>query len=659
MAENELRINGRPVTIVGVNLHEHSPDTGRVLSDDEWRRDLELMKQHHVNAVRAAHYPHDERFYELCDELGLYVIDEANVESHARQASLCHDPRYHAAIVERVSRMVLRDRNHACVVAWSLGNESGSGAAHEAAAAWVRAVDDRPLHYEGGLMHDLYAESPITDIVCPMYTAIADIVAWAESGRDRRRPLILCEYSHAMGNSCGSLADYFAAFEAHHGLQGGFVWEWVDHGIRVRSMQDTDRSWFAYGGEHGERVDEGNFCCDGLVSPDREPHPALAELAALAQPVRVSAASGRRVRVENRRWFTTLDDLRCRWTLDVDGKTVERGELELPSIEPRASALVAVDHGKVPRGEAFLTFRFTPRRRPVWAPRGWEVAWSQLEVGRQPAARAVRRGVLSVADVGLVTGETLIAWPEASVVRAVTDNDGPSVGWQRHFGVAGRWERWGLFELEAEPSAVRVRRDGDGHVATRHVRWHPPSDGPVIVHRQRVEVRDGVAAFSERVDVPSRYADLGRVGVRLAVPGGYDRLEWYGLGPHETYPDRRRAAVGRWRSSVGDQYVPYVVPQEHGHHHETRWFELSSDRSDVRLRVDAERPFGFSALHHSLEDLLAARHTVDLPERDETFVHLDAAHRGLGTASCGPDTLPHYRIAPGRHEWRWQMGASR
>jgi beta-galactosidase len=172
-------------------------------------------------------------------------------------------------------------------------------------------------------------------------------------------------------------------------------------------------------------------------------------------------------------------------------------------------------------------------------------------------------------------------------------------------------------------------------------------------------MRDGVATFTERIDVPARFADLGRVGVRLSVPAGYDRLEWYGLGPQETYPDRRLAAVGRWRSSVRDQYVGYVVPQEHGHHHETRWFELRSDRSDVRLHVEADRPFGFSALHHSLEDLLAARHTVDLPDREETFVHLDVAHRGLGSASCGPDTLPQYLVGPGRHEWRWRMGARR
>ncbi|MHB1137333.1 MAG: glycoside hydrolase family 2 TIM barrel-domain containing protein, partial [Microthrixaceae bacterium] len=227
VADNELRINGSPVLLHGVNLHEHDPDRGRAVTRETTRADLELMKAHNLNAVRAAHYPHDEHLAELCDELGLYLVDEANVESHARQRSLCHDPRYTTTILERIVRMVQRDAHHPSIIMWSLGNESGDGAVHEAAAAWIRRTDPtRPVHYEGPLMHDLYADAPATDVVCPMYTSIDDVVAWARSGRDRRRPLILCEYSHAMGNSNGSLSDYWDAFETEHGLQGGFIWEW-------------------------------------------------------------------------------------------------------------------------------------------------------------------------------------------------------------------------------------------------------------------------------------------------------------------------------------------------------------------------------------------------------------------------------------------------
>ncbi len=672
VAGNELRINGEPVLLLGVNHHEHSPDTGRTLSDEVLRRDLELMKQHHVNAVRCAHYPHDERFYELCDELGLYVIDEANLETHARQASLCHDPRYLTAMVERASRMVQRDRSHSCVIAWSLGNESGYGAAHDAMAAWIRREDpSRPLHYEGGLMHDLYAESPVTDIVCPMYTTIDDIVGWARSGRDPRRPLIMCEFSHAMGNSNGSLADYVDAFTANPGLQGGFIWEWLDHGIRR-----PDGS-FAYGGDFGEAVHDANFCCDGLVSPDRVPHPAMAELKTLAQPFAISAAGVGRMRIHNQRWFTSLDDVVASWELTVAGEVVRRGELELPTIPPRRSRVVRVPFGRMPAGggpadEPTLTVRMRPRRRPAWAPAGWSMGWAQLpadgpvlaaESLREPqrSAARTRRSQVDLADDGLVVGGSLLAWPEASLYRAPTDNDGIRTGWMRGVGIRGRWESWGLDRLVPEPMAgASVRRSGDGWSLRRETRWHTAIDGEPILHRQRVVVAGGAATFEEDGGVPDVYRDLPRVGVAFVLPAGYERLDWFGLGLGETYPDRCRAELGRWRSTVTDQYVDFVMPQEHGHHHDTRWFEVvraAGERPASRVHVSSSQRFGFSALHHSVADLATALHTTDLPRRAETFVHVDAEHRGLGTASCGPDTLPRHRVSPGRHRWRWTLAA--
>jgi len=676
VADNELRINGAPVTIWGVNHHEHHDRLGRAVPLDTLRLDLETMKCHHVNAVRAAHYPHQEAFAELCDELGLYVIDEANVESHARQAEICVDPRYLGAIVERGVRMVLRDRNHPSVILWSLGNESGDGPAHAAMAAAIRTLDpSRPLHYEGALMHDLYAEAATTDVVCPMYSEIDAIVAWAKDDRDTRRPLIMCEYSHAMGNSNGSLADYAAAFETHHGLQGGFIWEWLDHGIAQTAADGRD--YWAYGGDFGEADrwrghHDANFCCDGLVWPDRTPHPAMAEFAALAQPARVKLDGGRLV-VENRRWFSGLEDLRCRWELAVDGSVVERGELVLPPVPARGSVRVAAPTRTRPAGgEAVLTFRFVSRRRPEWAPSGWQVAWSQVSVptkalvptkapaatsDRTPARRGRRSPPISMADEGLVVGERQVGWPEASLFRAPTDNDGLRTGWLTGIGARGRWLRQGLDRLVMTDASVRRTSTG----FRRTVTWSAGVGlgGSVIglVHRQRIErvdADDSALRIIDEVVVPPEWRDPPRVGVTWTMPDGWTDLAWFGLGPQETYPDRCLAPLGLFRSSIRDQYVPYVVPQEHGHHHDTRWFELSGAGVPT-VRVTGDRPLGFSALHHTVDDLASARHTIDLPDRAEVELHLDAAMRGLGTASCGPDVLPAYRIPVGRHRWAWTI----
>ncbi len=356
--------------INGVNHHDIHPDRGPATTVDDTRRDLELMKRHHVNAVRTSHYPKDESFYDLCDELGLYVVDEADIETHGRWRATSDDPAYAAAFLERGMRMVLRDRSHPCVVAWSLGNESGYGPSHDAMAAWIRRVDpSRPLHYEGGFSRDLDAASPVSDIVCPMYASVERIVQWSADGRDRR-PLILCEYNHAMGQA-GGLADYWAVFGEVEGLQGGFVWEWADHGLR-RHERRTATTWIAYGGDFGEAEHDGNFVCDGLVSADREPHPLLDELAALTQPVAVER--GRRRPAACRTTGAgsrTSTDLEASWELTIDGRRVGRGRLDVPAVGPRSSAVVgdavAGDRRQAGPGDADRSLRAARRRRPAWA----------------------------------------------------------------------------------------------------------------------------------------------------------------------------------------------------------------------------------------------------------------------------------------------------
>ena len=674
--DRQLLINGQPVIVVGVNRHEFDPDHGRTVDDTAMRRDLELMKQHHVNAVRCAHYPNDPRFYDLCDELGLYVIDEANVETHSRQASLCHDPRYQSAIVERVQRMVLRDRNHACIIAWSLGNEAGYGAAHDAAAAWVRRVDpSRPLHYEGPLMHDLDAAAPVTDIICPMYAPVERIRQWAADGLDGRRPLILCEFNHAMGNA-GGLGDYVAAFEEVDGLQGGFIWEWCDHALR------KPNGTLAYGGDFGESVHDANFCCDGLVSADRQPHPLLIEYAALNEPI-VATLDGDRLLLTNRRWFSDLSDLRFWWELRRDGEVVDGGELDIEPCGPRSSVSVVMptaardvagdDSESV--AEWHLDVVALPRRRPAWAPKGWVAARSQVEVapGGRGEREAGRSGATAPSvlvaddanvtiDLGVVAGHAAglsITAPELCVWRAPTDNDGIKSGWMAGVGARGQWVRDGFDRLRLTDVDVGRRR---GEVI-RTSTWSMP-DERTIIHRQAISVVDGSVRFAERVDAPKDLGDLPRVGVRFVLPAAFEHLEWFGPGPGDSYPDRRAGTIGRWSTTVGDTYVDYVVPQEHGHRTDVRWMLLSDGargrrrRGVTTLRVAGERTFGFNTSHFSVEDLTAATHAHELVPRDAVHVHIDAAHRGLGTAACGPDTHPRFLVRGGRHQWVWHLAVA-
>ncbi len=398
--DRSLLINGKRVLIKGMNLHDHDDVAGRAITRERMESDLKRMKQYNVNAIRTSHYPKDPLFYDLCDEYGFYVVDEANIESHAFFREVCRDPRYTHAFVERVQNMVERDKNHPCVIFWSLGNESGYGPNHDAAAGWVRGYDpSRPLHYEGAISiwagGDMRGGERVTDVMCPMYPQIARIIEYSEKNADPR-PLIMCEYSHAMGNSNGSLADYWAAFEKYPALQGGYIWEWVDHGIRQSAPDGT--TYWAYGGDFDDVPNDANFCTDGIVWPDRTPHPALNEFKYLAQPVRVEAVNLKqgRIRIANKQDFVGLDGLRGEWELADEGVVIAKGKLPALEAGPGAAmevtlaeALPWLSGKEKATGECFLTFRFFQRRATLWAPAGYEVGWSQLAapVKTQTAAK--------------------------------------------------------------------------------------------------------------------------------------------------------------------------------------------------------------------------------------------------------------------------------
>jgi beta-galactosidase len=648
-----LLINGAPVLIRGVNRHDFDARTGRVVTLESMRADLVQMKQFGFNALRTSHYPNDPRLLDLCDELGLYVIAEADIESHAFYHSVSNDPRYLPAWVDRVSRMVLRDKNHACVIAWSLGNESGSGANHRAAAAWVRSYDHtRPLHYEGGIRPDWTGGTDVSDLVCPMYPTIDSIVEHATSGR-QNRPLIMCEFSHAMGNSNGTLAEYWDAIETTDGLQGGFIWEWWDHGL-IQTGPDGRERW-AFGGDFGEPVHDGNFCIDGLVWPDRRPKPAMWEHKQLAAPVRVRLVGAGedplRLEVHNRQYFQDLTGLVADYEVTVDGAVALSGDLPLPAVGPGQRAEVEIDGlGRFVAGtpgEVWLTVHVRTAAELPWARAGFEVGWAQMALDSPfpPSSLPTSSvtGGLDVDEHGLIADPRLVRPPVLSLWRAPTDND-------RIGGMAARWQEWGLDELTREVSAVErtaagVRvvanvRTGAGHVVAHTVVITPTGPGTV--------------RLDEEVVIPPELTDLPRVGSVLETAAGYEDVTWFGIGPQETYPDRKRAgAVGRWRSTVTGQHTAYIKPQEEGGHADVRWAVLAGAGGSLSLRC--AEPSQVSFTHFAAEDLAAATHVDELTPRAGTVVHVDAAHRGLGTASCGPDTLPRYLLGSGRYAWSWQL----
>jgi len=700
--DNHLLINGRAVMIKGANRHEHDDTTGKTLSRESMLRDIVLMKQYNFNAVRTSHYPNDALWYDLCDEYGIYLIDEADVEGHAYNVSLCRDPRYASAFLERGLRMVERDKNHPSVIIWSLGNETRYGPNHDAMAGWMRRYDPgRPLHYEGAIggqpqfrgglrweiaRWDDHKQTPgdgVTDILCPMYPEISRLVSWAKDTKraDKRRPLILCEYSHAMGNSNGSLCDYWDAFEKYDGLQGGFIWEWVDHGITRRDARGRD--YWAYGGDFGDTPNDLNFVCDGLVSPDRTPHPAMQECKKLQQPVGFRLEKNNRFVVTNKQDFTTLGWLRGAWELAVDGVIVSKGKLPVLTVAPGKSRTLLLPLKKPalqPGQECFLTVRLAAAKATPWCDAGHEVAWEQFAVAHSPArARKPARGALDLADeagAATVRGEgfelaasgessalTSFRWhgielllrgPALNVWRAATDNDGIK-GWSGQANKAlGRWLAAGLNEMKLEPVGFAARRTKDGAVVIT-IKTRGIATGGVVEHQHVYTVLpDGEIHVANTFKCAKALPDLPRLGVTFALPPGFESLSWFGRGPHASYSDRKRsAAVGLYSGTVAGQYFPYILPQEHGNKTDVRWMSIEGPgKRGVKFGA-VDRLMECSASHFTADDLFKSTHTIDLEPREETIVNLDYGQRGLGTASCGPDTLPQYLIAASTYTFNY------
>ena len=644
----DFLVNGQPIIFYGINRHDFNRFTGRALTRDDMRQDLLELKRWNFNAVRTSHYPNDAAFLDLCDELGYYVIGEANIESHAFISSICDDTRYLSAFVDRVGRMVQRDIHHASVVMWSLGNESGAGTNHEAAAAFARSFDpSRPLHYEGGIRGNWSGSHSLTDVIAPMYPNISAIKEYAKSPK-ADRPLIMCEYSHAMGNSNGTLAEYWEVIESTHGLQGGFIWEMWDHGP-VQTLPDGSKR-NAYGGDYGETKHDGNFCCDGMVFPDRTAKPAMHEFKAIAAPAVVTGVKGSagQFKIFNKNFFKDLSEYQLQWSITCDGIVQDSGVVKLPKVAPRKTANFKVSSKKLAkgtnRGERFITFSLVCVESTPWALPMSEIGWSQVAL--PSTALAPAKKAQEIGDVVDEHGQIVLPYgivaPSISLWRAPTDND-------RIGHIASKWEQYGVRELSRTDCLIKQTPFSIKVTNT----WQT-STGVSFKHTQSITPVVGGFSVKESVTIPKAFSDLARVGTLFELDGSLSELLYFGTGSHESYPDRKIGRIARYVSTVAAQYIPYVRPQENGGHAAVRWFELTNSAGDG-LRFAMSKPAQVSVTPNRDADLADATHDVEVKACRNAVVHIDTAHRGVGTASCGPDTLDKYKIKTGVHTWEWTV----
>jgi beta-galactosidase len=663
IADGLLTVNGNRVLLRGVNRHEFHPDRGRAVTEQDMLDDVLLMKRHNINAVRTSHYPPHPRFLELCDEYGLYVVDECDLETHGFvhvgwRGNPTDDLAWGDAFEDRMRRMVERDKNHPSVIMWSLGNESWTGRNLERMYRYAKDRDPgRPVHYEhcpDGRWSDvysrMYASQAETDLIGRREEPARGVDPVQDAAR-RAAPFVLCEYAHAMGNGPGGLTEYQELFEAHPRCQGGFVWEWIDHGLRTRDAQG--REFFGYGGDFGEELHDGNFVADGLLFPDRTPSPGLHEFAKVIEPVRITGTPDGRLRVANLHEVLDLGHLRFPWTLEEDGTVVEAGELDVPPAAAGDTVELDLPAKAGGAAETWLTVRAVLAADEPWAPAGHEIAWGQVQLAERPRVSTTPgsgavaldrvRGVLIELAGLAVDGPRLDAW------RAPTDNDRIP-----EHSAADAWRAIGLHRLRHRVVDVR---DEDASVVVRTRTAPAALDAGFSSTMRWTPLAGGGLLLDVFVQPDGEWpGPIPRLGLVWSLPAQLDDVTWYGGGPGEAYPDTRRAArIGRFTSTVDAMQTPYVMPQENGRRTDVRWAELTGGGGGVRIEAlpsDDGEPgtFAFTVRRWTSADLDAATHPVDLVPRDRVWLTVDLAHRGVGTASCGPDVLPQHELhaAPAR-----------
>ena len=703
--DQQLWINGKSVLLKGVNRHEHDPVTGRHVSLESMWRDIELFKQFNVNTVRTCHYPDHPDFYKLCDIHGVYVIDEANIESHGmgyEKASLGHAVSWEKAHVDRVISMLERDKNHPSVIIWSLGNEAGPGVNFEACRDAIKERDlERPVHYE--------RYNDIADIESTMYPRVEQMDKIG--AQDNPKPFIMCEYAHAMGNAVGNLQEYWDVVEKHPRLIGGCIWDWVDQGLAKEVPGREGEYFYAYGGDYGDRPTDWNFCINGLTTPDRQVTPKMEEMKKVYQYIGMETENllSGEILIKNKYQFHNLNAYNLSWELECNGKVIQADFLEPLDLEPGESKMVKipfVEPEQIAGTEYFLKLMFSLKTDEDWAEAGHLVAWEQFQVPfntpEKPGPNPETMPLLSMDEsesevtisgknfevtfhkkVGTITElnyyntciiqtpkdaievrkpETeLVHWPTKepsaiggpllNIFRAPTDND-----YIFGYGPGPKWVKQQLYAMASEVLSFDARMDENNTVAiSTTVKSTSPAGYSVTTQTRYTILGDGTIKVKNLIKPDPTNFYMAKIGFIIQLPEGFEQVNYFGAGPHENYPDRNRsAAISNYTTTAEDMFVPYIRPQGCGNRTKVRWAKVTN-HSGAGILIEAENQMNFSSLHYTPLDLHEANHPYELTKRGTTILTIDMAQCGLGGGSCGPPPMKRYQLMPDHAEFIYSI----
>jgi beta-galactosidase len=690
IVDGVVLLNGVRMVVRGVDRHEHHPWRGRALTEDDMRAEVIAIKQLNFNSVRTSHYPNHPRWYELCDEYGIYLVDETNLETHGVGGLLTQDPEWAGAYLSRAIRMVMRDKNHPSVIFWSLGNESYFGPHHAAMTNWVKVYDPtRPVQYESG-----FPGPNISDVMAPMYPKL-DWVRDILTDKTENRPFIMCEYAYAKGNATGNFKKYWDLIDTMPRFQGGFIWDWADKAL-LKDSPDS-KNWL-YGGDFGDEYDYKrvgecpSMCLNGIVGPDLTPHPGAYEVKNVQAPIAVQEkdiANGVYT-IWNKYQFSDLSHITVKWQFTENGKTLADGEMPAPVVAPWSKADITIPRPELlvltPGADYHMNIFCVLNCDLPWAKAGHEVCrWQFLmtDMISQPAtikqsempaiSLNVIGDIISIAgkkfaitfdkSAGKISSwlsggtDIIKAGPEDNFLRAPTGNDFEV---EHDNSLRERWRRAGLFNLKRDViSVVAAQLSAASAVIRISVKYTGATDAHIINSQTTYTIfGNGEVTVDTAVNIADVFPYIPRVGLEMVLPVEFDNLTWYGKGPWETYCDRKTAAItGIYNSKVAEQFEEYIVPGDCGGHEDTQWISLTND-SGNGLLICGKPLVHFDALHFSIDDLFTANHDFELVPRDEVYLHIDHLHMGVGgDTGWTMNVHPEYLINPGRYQYTIRMRA--